>query len=37
MMALLITRFVALWDDYLFFRINVVVLVTGVLYLLFAS
>jgi len=36
MMASLVTRFVALWDDYWFFRINVVVLIAGVLFLLFS-
>ena len=36
MMASLVKRIVVLWDDYWFFRINVVVLVVGVLFLLFS-
>lgn len=36
MMASLVARLVALWDGSWFFQVNVVVFVTGVLYLLFA-
>lgn len=37
MIAQFFHRLVALWDDDWFFRINVVVLVTGILFLYFSS
>jgi hypothetical protein len=35
MISALITRLVALWDDSWFFQVNVVLLITGVVFLWF--
>lgn len=37
MIAVLFARLVALWEDSWFFRINAVLLVTGILFLCFAN